>query len=75
MMIMVSGLWEDSMRNSKLPVHQPVDHRTNFSGYRTETKAAAAQYAPWTARRQIGVLVLLGLTAWAVMLSPILLIT
>jgi hypothetical protein len=62
------------MRNSKTPVYLPADHRANFSGYRTETKAVAAEFAPWPVRRRIGVLILLSLAAWIVTLSPILLI-
>jgi hypothetical protein len=62
------------MRNSKIPVYQPVDHRATYSGYRTRTKAAAAELMPWPVRRRIGMFVLLALAAWLVVLSPILLI-
>ena len=74
MMVVESGPWKDSMRNSKVPVYLPVDHRANFSGYRTETKVAAAELAPWPVRRRIGVFIALGLAAWIIVLSPILLI-
>jgi hypothetical protein len=63
------------MRNKKLPAYLPVDHRANFSGYRTETQAVAAAPLPWPVRRRIGVFVALALVAWIVALSPILLIT
>ena len=62
------------MRNSKMPDYLPVDHRTNFSGYRTETKIVAAELAPWPVRRRIGMFILLALAAWIVVLSPVLLI-
>ena len=74
MMIVESGIREDSMRNSKAPVYMPVDHRANFSGYRTGTKIVAAELAPWPVRRRIGMFIALGLAAWIVVLSPILLI-
>ncbi len=62
------------MQNSKTPVYLPVDHRANFSGYRTATKVVAAELAPWPVRRRIGVFIVLALAAWIVALSPILLI-
>jgi len=62
------------MRNSRTPAYLPVDHRANFSGYRTGAKAAAAELAPWPVRRQIGVYFILAVAAWLVALSPIVLI-
>lgn len=60
-----------------MPAYLPVDHRANFSGYRTGTKATgtkaiAAGLMPWPVRRRIGVFILLALAAWMIALSPIL---
>ena len=74
MVNLLSGKWEILSGNGTVPDYLPVDHRANFSGYRTENGRRAAETAPWPVRRRIGVFVLLALAAWIVLLAPILLI-
>ena len=62
------------MKTGRLPVYYPVDHRSNFSGYRGDAARAGACLRPWPVRRRLGLFVVIALASWIVVLSPLLLI-
>ena len=62
------------MKTVRMPVYYPVDHQANFSGYLDNGSASDGDLAPWPVRRRIGVFIVVALAAWAIVLSPLLLI-
>lgn len=69
----VKGSGENPMRTGRLPVYQPVDHHSNFSGY-LDREATDDEARPWPVRRRLGVFIIIALVSWIVVLSPLLLI-
>jgi hypothetical protein len=62
------------MKTARMPVYYPVDHKANFSGYRTIVAGSDEDTTPWPAGRRIGVFVALALAGWTIMLAPFFLI-
>jgi hypothetical protein len=62
------------MKTGRMPVYFPVDHHSDFSGYRGNAARAGAPLRPWPVRRRVGVFIIIALASWIVVLSPLLLI-